>query len=97
MSRNRSQSCSNAYLDATSSLWALRPAGEPAQFELSTGLACAAMAEGQPAAMARASQCSGRYGSSGALDYLRDQLRMLEASTLAGEGYFQSAVKILNS
>lgn len=84
-------------LEAARELWALRPAGETAQFELSTELACAAMAEGQPAAMARATQCSGRYGSSGALDYLRDQLRMLEAGTLAGEGYFQSAVKILNS
>jgi hypothetical protein len=78
-------------LQGARSLWARKPAGE-AKFELSDWLAFAAISSGGgPAAIRRAWECSSRYESCGTLEYLREQLRILEmgspaGSVLAGSG-----------
>jgi hypothetical protein len=71
-------------LESARDLWARRPAGAPVQFELAERLASAAIAdEDRPATIRRAWECSELYGSCGILEYLREQLRRLEMSSLA--------------
>ena len=62
--------------EAARDLWARRPAGIPAQFQLAEKLAVAAIAdaEDRDTAVQKAWECSALYGSSGSLEYLRGQL-----------------------
>jgi hypothetical protein len=70
--------------EAASDLWARRPAGAQAQFELAERLASAAIAnDDREAAIRRAWECSDLYGSCGTIEYLRGQLRRLETGSLA--------------
>jgi len=69
-------------LEAARELWARRPMRQP-QFELAGHLAMASIAgEDRPAAILRAWKCSELYGSCGTLEYLREQLRRLEITSL---------------
>jgi hypothetical protein len=68
-------------LDAARELWNRRPKTEQVQFELAEFLAEAAIAEpaDRPEAIRKAWTCSAKYQTSGTMEFLRDQLRRLEA------------------
>ena len=69
-------------VDAARDLWGRRPR-TAAQFDLAERLAEASISrEDLSAAILRAWQCSERYGSSGTIEYLREQLRRLEIASL---------------
>jgi hypothetical protein len=68
-------------IDAARDLWARRPSRR-AQFDLAEHLAKASIAgEDRGAAISQAWECSEKYGSCGALEYLREQLRRLASRT----------------
>jgi Peptidase family M50 len=72
-------------LESARELWARRNTAEPVQFELAEHVAVASIAAAdRPAAIAKAWDCSRLYGTSGTMEYLREQLQKLEIGAPVG-------------